>query len=65
MGIKIWLVVMAAWGTPATINQMRDMSSRKAVARAIAETRGAIERPASPADTTPRRCVALPAQPKC
>jgi hypothetical protein len=37
MGIKIWLVVMAAWGTPLTIKQMPGMSSCKAVARAIVE----------------------------
>jgi hypothetical protein len=37
MGIKIWLVVMAAWGTPATIKQMPGMWSCKAVARAIVE----------------------------
>ena len=37
MGIKIWLVVMAAWGTPATIKQMPGMASCKAVARAIVE----------------------------
>ena len=40
MGLKVWLVVMAAWGTPATIKQMPGMSSCKAVARAIVEMSG-------------------------
>ena len=37
MGIKIWMVVMASWGTPLTIKQMPGMSSCKAVARAVVE----------------------------
>jgi len=40
MGIKIWLVVMAAWGTPATIKQMPGMSSCKATAKVIVERSG-------------------------
>ena len=43
MGIKIWLVVMAAWGTPATIKQMPGMASCKAVARAIVEMSGGVD----------------------
>ncbi len=43
MGIKIWLVVMAAWGTPATIKQMPGMASCKAVARAIVEMSNGID----------------------
>jgi hypothetical protein len=43
MGIKIWLVVMAAWGTPATIKQMPGMSSCKAVAKAIGEMSGRVD----------------------
>ena len=43
MGIKIWLVVMAAWGTPASIKQMPGMSSCKAVAKAIVEMSGGVD----------------------
>jgi hypothetical protein len=43
MGIKIWLVVMAAWGTPLTIEQMPGMSSCKAVAKAIVEMSGGVD----------------------
>ena len=43
MGIKIWLVVMASWGTPATIKQMPGMSSCKAVAKVIVEMSGGVD----------------------